>query len=331
MRNLIIISISLLALGSIAYLISLEKKRTGPFPAPPVRIGIITDIHKCSAENVNSFNEQYLRNFVRDADSSSTDFNIDLGDMTSRRVASCEETAEQDLSYVVNITHKTSAPFYHVLGDHDISGPESLESWKNITGTKETFYSFDVKDVHVVILDNITGDGTIHPKCSEDELCSKYEKLKGDPEYEKKYLERKKVIDNSRDKKIRNRGSLSERQLDWLEKDLKKTRKNKIVMFSELPIYLYTRGDGKLFDIQNRNRLEKILFDSGKPVVSISGDAHTWYEHRERNVSYFGIDSFTHSLGNWAVLEWGENGFELVKMNSGSKNSENEKRASSYD
>ena len=168
------------------------------------------------------------------------------------------------------------------------------------------------------MLDNITGDGQIYPKCSEDSLCKEYEKFsESEEQYKELYLERKEIIDNSRDKKIRNDGSISKRQLNWLKNDLENTSKNKVVIFSELPIYYYIRNDGKIFDIKNRKFLEEIIFNSGKKIVSISADAHNWYEFKQENVIYYGIDSFTHSHGNWALFKWGENDPELTKMNSG--------------
>lgn len=294
----------------------------------PVKIAIISDIHKCSADTINSYDEDLVRQFVEEVDRRGTDFNMDLGDNASRRTGKCSKNADQDFIDVIRLL-KTKAPLYHVLGDHDIEDADSLEAWKRITGMPRTYYSFDLRDVHVVVLDNITGDGTIHKKCTEDSLCKKltkaYEELLVEDSQERLLTtqqakqaleERRQVIENSRNKKIRNHGSISSAQLSWLSSDLKHTSRNKVVIFSELPIFYHTRSDGKVFDIKNRETLQAILRSSGKKIVSISGDAHEWGEFQETNIHYYVLGSFTVSQGEWAYLEWGKDDFVFKREKS---------------
>ncbi len=294
----------------------------------PVKIAIISDIHKCSADTINSYNEALVRQFVKDVDRRDTDFNMDLGDNASRRTGKCSKNADQDFADVIRLL-KTKAPLYHVLGDHDIEDANSLKTWKLITGMSKTYYSFDVRDVHIVVLDNITGDGAIHRKCSEDPSCKQltktYRDLLTQDQQEQLLItkqakealeERRQTIENSRNKKVRNHGSISQKQLSWLSTDLKRTNRTKVVIFSELPIFLHTRSDGKVFDIKNREALQSILRESGKKIVSISGDTHEWGEHQEANIQYYVLGSFTVSQGEWAYLEWGEDNFIFKREKS---------------
>lgn len=292
-----------------------------------VRIGIISDIHKCAADTINDYDENLVRQFVDDVNKLDTDFVIDMGDNASRRTGKCSESADQDLVDVINILSKIKTRLYHVLGDHDIDDADSLEVWKHVTNMSRTYYSFDVRDVHVVVLDTITGDGAIHQKCAKDTLCRRltknYERLlvqnSNEQSAEVKNIkreldERKQVIENSRNIKIRNRGTISQDQLNWLSRDLQQTKRVKVVIFSELPIFFHTRSDGKIFDIRNRNKLQEILRSSGKTIVSVSGDAHEWGASREGAIDYYVVGSFTVSQGEWAYLEWGERDVRLVRQ-----------------
>lgn len=317
---------------------------TLPRYTEPVRIGIISDIHKCSADTINDYNEDLVKQFVKDVDERGTDFNMDMGDNASRRTGNCSENADQDFTDVIGLLN-TKAPLYHVLGDHDIEDAQSLETWKQVTGLPKTYYSFDVRDVHIVVLDTITGDGAIHPKCTKDKLCQELtkayetqlvkdgEQSASTREAKERLEERQQTIENSRDKKIRNRGSISQAQLAWLAGDLKRTKRNKVVVFSELPLFLHTRSDGKIFDIRNREALQEILRASGKTIVSISGDAHEWGESEEPNIHYYVLGSFTVSHGEWAYLEWKENEFVFTKEKStisGQESSSNAQSSSSF-
>lgn len=326
MKPWFILGLSLMVIGGllgILYWFNLPRY------TQPVRIGIISDIHKCAADTINNYNEDLVRQFVHDINKLDPDFAVDMGDNASRRTGRCSESASQDFVDVISLLSEMKTRLYHVLGDHDIEDADSLEVWKQITGMSRSYYAFDVRDIHVVVLDTITGDGAIHPKCSKDALCQKltknYEALLAQDISEQsakikrvkeRLDERKQVIENSRNIKIRNRGSISQSQLDWLAKDLQQTKRTKVVIFSELPIFLHTRSDGKIFDIRNRDKLQEILRSSGKVIVSIAGDAHEWGESKEANIHYYVVGSFTVSQGEWAYLEWGESEAVLVRQTS---------------
>ncbi len=310
-----------------------------------VKIGVITDIHKCSAIKNDSITTKLLNKFNSSVNFEATDFNIDLGDNISYRVNECSHTANEDLEWVINNLN-TVSPLYHTLSDHDIDDKKSFNHWKKTTGTSKTYYSFNVKDVHIVILDTITGSGKIYKKCKKDAKCKKYKKkykryknlLKNNEElskylkqknitkkklskrkkkYKKLYIKRKSKIKKTRSIKSWDRGNLSNNQLSWLKNDLKNTSLNKIVLFSDHPLFYFRKPNGgKKYNIRNRAKLNKILYDSGKSIVSISGEAHLWHQTTINNVTYYIIDDFLSANGTWAIFEWNDAGFNLRKINN---------------
>ncbi|MCD6149965.1 hypothetical protein J7J13_04260 [bacterium] len=310
-----------------------------------VKIGVITDIHKCSAKKNNSITAELINKFNSSVNLEATDFNVDLGDNISHRVNKCSHTAKDDLKWVVEKLNTTS-PLYHVLSDHDINNRKSFSYWKKKTGTLKTYHSFDVKNVHIVILDTITGGGKIYRKCDKDAKCKKYKRkyekykslLRNDEElgeylqqknitekklskrkkrYKKLYQKRKHKINKTRTAKNWDRGNLNNKQLKWLKNDLENTPLNKIILFSDHPLFYFQKPHkGKKYNIRNRAKLDKILYNSEKDIVSISGEAHLWHQTTINNVAYYIIDDFLSANGTWAIFEWNDAGFNLRKISN---------------
>ena len=120
----------------------------------PLRFGVIADVHK----DVMHDADQRLQVFVDAMNEHQVDFVMQLGDF-------CIPTSE-NLGFL-KIWNTFSGPRYHVLGNHDTDGnetdhpqrfrrEETVEYW----GMPSRYYSFDQKQVHVVVLDaNDQGPG----------------------------------------------------------------------------------------------------------------------------------------------------------------------------
>jgi len=307
-----------------------------------VKIGVITDVHKCEFRSPGKITEERIQAFVRDADSKETDFNVDLGDNIRYRLEGCDNDAPEELAWMIEKLD-TESPIYHVLSDHDVDDLKSFEYWKETTGTPETFYSFDVKNFHVVVLDTVSGDGELDPLCQPGSQCEKMKDayhlrrdvLKNEIELEtylaenkiteeklvaeRDYYENKfKIIRNQgvqlEEIEKRDKGSILEPQLTWLKEDLIKTEKEKIIIFSDHPLVAH-EGKRKNYKIVGQEEVQKILEESGKQVVAINGETHEWDEYEINGIKYFLIGKFSDSdIGEWAVLNWDENGVELERV-----------------
>ncbi len=307
-----------------------------------IKIGVITDIHKCEARSPGKITAERLRSFVDDVNEREVNFNVDLGDNIRYRMNKCDDDAPEELVWIIE-NLKTKAPLYHALSDHDVDDIASFEHWKKTTGTKKSFYSFDVNDFHIMVLDTVTGDGSLDPICEESVLCrntkKEYEKrrdlLKNEQSLikylannrtTKTQLEKEKLQYDQQLKTIRwtgkelaliekrDKGSILPVQLEWIKNDLASTDKEKIIIFSDHPLFSY-QGKRKLYEIINLDELAEVLQSSSKQIVSISGETHEWHEEMIDGIHYYLIGMFSESpIGSWAIFEWDEKGYHLNKI-----------------
>jgi 3',5'-cyclic AMP phosphodiesterase CpdA len=303
--------------------------------------GIITDIGACGKDAGNyAFREPLLRQFVETAARSGTDFNISLGDNANYGLRQCSESGRQDLQWV---KERLSGPsFHYALGDHDVESEDDWNGfWRDLTGRDTNYFSFDRDGVHIVVLDTVLGGDPLRARCEEDPACSEYERklslykgASGNPsagsrpaeengpkterrsEEKEKYAEllseEQAAIKKTRSAAARDKGRVGEKQLEWLENDLRSTPLERVVVFSDHPLFAF-QSHRKAYDIINREAVQKILRQSGKRTVAISGEAHLWHEEEIDGIRYFIVDEFARE-GSWALFRWGRDGFMFTKM-----------------
>lgn len=298
-----------------------------------LRTSIITDIDHCPSREAAP--QDALDRFVAFADTRDSDFTISLGDNISHRLRDCSKHAHEDLPFIVDSLERTESPNYWVLGDHDIaSGKESYDFWLETTRQERAYRSFDAKNVHVVILDTVTGGEPLVKSCEESPSCasvlsektrinklirdskmleatieesgkSRADILKERTMIAKRYQEELSIIRSVRDATDRDRGMVLDRELAWLKEDLAETKRDRVLVFSDHPLFPFAPG-GKSYDIVNGGNVRSILKESGKTVVAISGEAHRWHEEELDGIRFFIIDQFKSHAGSWAFFSWGK-------------------------
>ncbi len=125
--------------------------------AAPVRFGVVADVHRDVMHDAN----ERLTAFVDAMQRQRPDFAIQMGDF-------CIPIPENDS--FMDVWSRLAMPRYHVLGNHDMDGvgkhrpdksyafrrEETMEYW----GMKARYYSFDIGNVHAIVLDgNDRGPG----------------------------------------------------------------------------------------------------------------------------------------------------------------------------
>ncbi len=131
----------------------------------PVRIAMITDVH---AHDTNSPNEhkvmvnwaERVAAFVVAANDWPADTVVSLGDYVNGAFVMGAELGDlEDAERFPDILDETFAvltefdgPVHYVVGNHDVYNL-SKDQILAATGTESTYYSFDLKGVHFVILD----------------------------------------------------------------------------------------------------------------------------------------------------------------------------------
>ncbi len=307
-----------------------------------LRASVITDIDHCVSRA--PVPESLFGNFTSFSDETGSDFIISLGDNISHRLQGCSKTAATDLPYVMNRLDRARAEDHYVLGDHDLgSSKESYQLWLSLTGRESTYYSFDTKGAHIVVLDTITGGEPIVQTCEESSECDKSHKEKAkldailrDPKLlsaylaetgksraetltdraniTKHYRDELAVIHMVRDASDRDRGMVLDRELDWLEADLARTSADRVIVFSDHPLIPFS-SPKKSYDILNGATVREILEKSGKEVVAISGEAHLWHEEERNGIRYFIVNQFRASPGGtWASVSWDKTGFRFERV-----------------
>jgi hypothetical protein len=310
-----------------------------------LKIGLITDIHKCEAVIPNGVSKEKIGRFITSANVNKTAFNVNLGDSASYRVNKCSLSAKDDFIWIY-YNLKTISPVYKVLSDHDVDDKETYYFWLEKTGYEKTYYAFSYKDARILVLDTITGGGIVLDVCEKEPVCSEYkrkfeelseildseEKLKiyleenniskdqlvGERrKYKKLYEEEDLRCKHAHSIELWDKGQVLDEQLRWIQNELETTDKDKVVLFSDHPLFRF-QSERKLYDIANRQALADILKNSGKKIISISGESHVWYEVNMDGIQYYVIDDFSGSEGgNWAIFKWKDDDYELTKYING--------------
>ena len=146
--------LNLSMIGATAALYPFERVVGNESKPEPIRFGVIADVHK----DVMHDADQRLQVFIDEMNKQQVDFILQLGDF-------CIPTNE-NLGFL-EIWNSFMGPRYHVLGNHDTDGnstdhPERFkrETTVEYWGMKHRYYSFDQKQIHIVVLDgNDQGPG----------------------------------------------------------------------------------------------------------------------------------------------------------------------------
>lgn len=299
MNKMYIFIILTLIVSSIAFTIARNESPT---------IAIITDIDHCQIRNPVDIGS--IEKVVEGADENGSKALISLGDNVSHRLGDCSDTANEDLPFITSKLRAFGENVLFVLGDHDIaSSQESATFWKQQTHTEKNsgknYFSTDIDDIHVVILDTILGGDDMAESCKTDNECLA---LKADPQTQDAYKAYKKEVSLTRSSQKRDAGRIGITQQDWLVNDLTKTDKQKILIVSDHPLFPLTT-ERKSYHITGQSEVEKILqekkISSNAQIIAISGEAHIWYHENRSDIDYYVLQEF--KKGNaWALLSWGD-------------------------
>lgn len=201
-----------------------------------VRVGLMTDLHYADREPAGTrhYREtptklaEAAKRFVQEK----VDFTVALGDLIDSA-----ESLEAEKGYLRRVAKDFTAipgPHHFVLGNHCVSAltkPEYLE----IVGQKASFYSFDVKGIHFVVLDAcFRADGQSYGRKNLDWTDS----------------------------------NIPAAEVKWLQTDLDRTR-HKVVVF------VHQRLDVEPpLGIKNAPEVRKVLEESGKVLAALQGHEH---------------------------------------------------------
>ncbi len=186
-----------------------------------IRFGIIADIQYCDCEPAgNRFYRNSLQKLeacVDELNREQVQFTVNLGDLTDR------DTPRQ-LDSVLTRLNKLNATIYNLTGNHDYGGLENNELYKRLN-MPDAYYSFRKGEWCFIILNTNEISSYSHIKGTEKEaeLTEMLQKIK----------------EEKRSNGATYNGGISQKQMQWLEEELKKAEQNtlKTLVFSHHPLY----------------------------------------------------------------------------------------------
>ncbi|MBY5958684.1 metallophosphoesterase [Membranicola marinus] len=254
-----------------------------PFPAfrQSIRIGLITDLHyaeRDTPEGSTRFYRESLKKLsecITVMNREKVDFLIQLGDFKDQDDPP-EET--ETLAYLRTMANELShfnGPIYHVLGNHDhdsISKQQFLDG-VTISGFNhpKSYYSFDKNGFHFIVLDaNYTATGEAYDHGNFDWKDA----------------------------------NIPQDQLEWLRKDLKRTRKPTIVFVHQR---LDEKDGNANYCVRNASAVREILEKAENVTLVLQGHYHPGDMSTINGIVYYTLKAAVEGSGlennSFAILE----------------------------
>jgi hypothetical protein len=262
---------SLLAAGVAGITGCSQRRGTNRPPRSPLRIGLVTDVHYADKESAGD--RQYraslarLSSAVAHFNELKADFVVELGDFIDTAAS-----ADQELSWLERIESvyaQVHCPRHHVLGNHCVQ-TLTKEQFLSKCGVSRSYYSFDLGGFHFVILD----------------ACFRQD---GQP-YGNKNSEW-------------TDANIPPKELEWLEADLKATRRPTVV-------FVHQRLDvDNHYGVKQRVEVRQRLEASGRVLAVFQGHNHLNDLKEINGIRYCTLTAMVEGEGNaYGLLTLRENG-----------------------
>jgi len=245
-----------------------EEKRIEVVPEGPLKIGFITDSH-CYAnfdKTTNQWNLNWrctspLEAFVKKMNESyKPDFVIENGDFVDGKDKRSRETFIE----ANEIYNKTTAPKYHVLGNHETRGFVKSE-WLGLVGYDKPYYYFDIKGYRIIVLD---GNNKLGAEGA--------------------------IVDTTGDNQSYP-GLIDHNQMSWLRSLLEESRGYQKIVFVHQPLITEeSKNQEQLF--LGGKELRK-LFSENKVKAVFSGHTERFCYLNEDGVDYYVLQGFWKANG----------------------------------
>jgi len=236
--------------------------RDGRTVYPRLQFGIIADVHHGLIEKA----EERLAAFLEEANQRNLDFVIQLGDFCHPR---------PDAYAFVRLWEQSSAPRYHVLGNHDMdfgTKEKIMDLWQ----MEHNAYSFDIGNCHCVVLD-----------CNHLYVDGKYIDYANANFYVDREL----------------RTFIHPDQLEWLKEDLESTDRHTIVFTHQGLDEIWNGGLAK-----NRQHVRQIFMEANrqagfqKVIACFSGHHHLDVHSIIDKIHYVQVNSASYY---WVGADYG--------------------------
>jgi len=251
----------------------------------PVRFGMVTDCHYADVDSAGTrfYRESLgkLSECVTRMNVEQVDFLVELGDLKDQDEPPVEAKTLTYLQQIEGVFLRFEGPKYHVLGNHDVDSLSKQQFLSCVENTGidpgRSYYSFDVKDLHCVVLDaNYRADGRDYDHGNFSWTTAR----------------------------------VPAREIDWLRQDLASCDRP-IIMF----IHQLLGGTGPV-SVKNAARVRRVLESSGRVLAVFQGHHHEGAYVRINGIHYYTLNAVVEGRGeqnnSYAIVEVHPNGDLIV-------------------
>lgn len=237
-----------------------------PEPGARLSFGLVTDAHYADALKAGSRHYRQslakMAECVKRMNEKKVDFLIELGDFKDQARPPKPESTIEFLQEIEKAFGQFKGSRYHVPGNHDTDSISKEQFQAHVENTSipksSTYYSFDVKGVHFVVLDaNYRNDGKDYDSGNFNWTDANVPKA----------------------------------ELDWLRKDLAASTSPAIV-------FLHQLLDGKDgHTVKNAAEVRKVLTQSGRVLAVFQGHKHSGGYSLIEGIHYYTLKAMVEGSG----------------------------------
>jgi len=238
--------------------------------------GIVTDAHYADTDPKGSrkYRESLAKmtECVKLMNDKKVDFIIELGDLKDQGIPITEESTLKYLDAIEKVYGQFNGPRYHVLGNHDVDSISKEQFLARVENTGiakgSTYYSFDVKGLHFVVLDaNYSADGSDYDHGKFDWTDT----------------------------------NVPLKQLNWLKKDLASSTKPVITFVHQQLDVTGSTG------VKNGPQVRQVLQNSKRALAVFQGHHHAGHYSCIEGVHYYTLKGMVEGGGvknnSYAIVE----------------------------
>lgn len=249
------------------------------------KVGIVADVQYCDTENRGTrhyrASKKKLQEAVNTFNEEKVDFIINLGDLIDHDYDSYLPLME--------IFSQSSAPVYHVLGNHDFSVAEDKKNEiTKLLGLKRKYYTRKHFNWRFIFL-----DGT---------EVSVYANKKDSPEYTKASL----TLDSLKLSKAVNawdwNGAIGNKQIKWYKANLKKAeeKNENVIVVCHFPVF----PQPDTYNLYNSNEIKNITEQFKGKLIYLHGHTHKSNFTDNNSVFYLSFRGMVETdMNSYAVAE----------------------------
>lgn len=171
----------------------------------------------------------------------------------------------ENLKYIWSKLQKFNVPFYTLIGNHELKSVKSNQEIMDILGYENATYGIDINGYHLLFIGTDV---------------------------------------NNEDEKFKTQ-YISDRDLEWIAKDLEENNNKKVIVFSHFGIAEDEMKGNFYFDknpesgmLINRKELKNILQKHSNILSIFCGHQHWTKTIKENGISYYMLGALTENM-NW--------------------------------